>query len=254
MWTPVGSLMMHARVARHSTLDGAPVVVMVHGLGVSSRYMVPTAARLASACRVYAPDLPGFGKSSKPTEVLDVPGLADALHDWMRACGLPRATLLGNSCGCQVLVDLAMRFPECVERLVLVGPTTDPSRRGPWEFFPWLLNAAFEPPSLPLVLLRDVLNCGLLRVVGTFRNMLRDRVEDKLPVITAPTLVVRGGKDPIVSQAWAEDVARRLPKGRLVVLPTAGHAVNYNAPADLAALVREFVVAQSPLAGTDDAA
>jgi pimeloyl-ACP methyl ester carboxylesterase len=84
--------------------------------------------------------------------------------------------------------------------------------------------------------------------------MLRDRVEDKLPVITAPTLVVRGGKDPIVSQAWAEDVARRLPKGRLVVLPTAGHAVNYNAPADLAALVREFVVAQSPLAGTDDAA
>jgi pimeloyl-ACP methyl ester carboxylesterase len=208
--------------------------------------MVPTAARLPSTCRVYALDLPGFGKSSKPSRVLDVAGLADAVHGWMQACGLPHATLIGNSCGCQVLVDLAVRYPERVERLVLVGPTTDPSRRGPWEIVPWLLNAAFEPPSLPLILLRDVLACGLPRVLGTFRNMLRDRVEERLPAVMAPTLVVRGGKDPIVSQAWAEDVAHRLPNGRLVVLPRAGHAVNFNAPEDLALLVHRFV-ANEPL-------
>jgi pimeloyl-ACP methyl ester carboxylesterase len=61
------------------------VVVLVHGIGVSSRYMTPIAIELAATCKVYAPDLPGFGLSAKPSRILDVPALADALAAWMRA-------------------------------------------------------------------------------------------------------------------------------------------------------------------------
>src|SRR5207244_7249891 len=87
-WAHVGRWQMHARVSTLAVAPHAPVVVFVHGIGVSSRYMVPTALKLAETCRVYAPDLPGFGLSAKPSEFLDVPALADALAAWMRAVRL----------------------------------------------------------------------------------------------------------------------------------------------------------------------
>jgi len=70
---------MHARVSEGPTTEGSPTVVLVHGLVVSGRYMLPTLELLAPAFRVYSPDLPGFGKSEKPPRVLDVAGLSDAL-------------------------------------------------------------------------------------------------------------------------------------------------------------------------------
>jgi pimeloyl-ACP methyl ester carboxylesterase len=53
-------------------------VVLVHGLGLSGRYMLPTAEHLAPHFPVYVPDLPGFGDSEKPAQTLDVPALAEA--------------------------------------------------------------------------------------------------------------------------------------------------------------------------------
>lgn len=61
---------------------------MVHGLVVSSRYMVPTAIRLAPYYHIYVLDLPGFGKSDKPSHVLNITELSDFLVDWMQAIGL----------------------------------------------------------------------------------------------------------------------------------------------------------------------
>src|SRR5215213_1015797 len=91
MWTVVDGTRMHARVSEG--LGDGPAVVLVHGLVVSGRYMIPTLKRLAVHHRVYAPDLPGFGKSGKPARAQDVPGLSDALAGWMRNLGLERAAL-----------------------------------------------------------------------------------------------------------------------------------------------------------------
>ena len=113
-------------------------VVLVHGLGLSGRYMLPVARHLAPHFPVYLPDLPGFGDSEKPADTLDVPGLADALAAWIAAAGLARAALLGNSFGCQIIADLAARHPDLVERAVLQGPTTPPDERSwLWQFVRW---------------------------------------------------------------------------------------------------------------------
>ncbi len=72
---------------------GRAAVVLVHGLVVSARYMIPATKRLALRQRVYAPDLPGFGKSGKPAHVPGVPGLSDALDCWMMKLGLERTKL-----------------------------------------------------------------------------------------------------------------------------------------------------------------
>ena len=90
-------------------MDG-PAVVLVHGLVVSARYMIPAMKRLALRHRGYAPDLPGFGKSGKPAHVPGVPGLSDALACWMRKLGLSRTALVGNSMGCQIIAELAARY------------------------------------------------------------------------------------------------------------------------------------------------
>src|SRR5262249_17345979 len=60
-WTRVNGRMMYARVSEAAAPADRPTVVLVHGLGVSGTYMVPTAQRLAVDHAVYVPDLPGYG-------------------------------------------------------------------------------------------------------------------------------------------------------------------------------------------------
>lgn len=233
---------MHARVSVNRPLAEAPAVVLVHGLIVSSRYMVPTAERLAPFFPVFAVDLPGFGRSGDPARTLDVPELADRLASWMEASSLERAVLVGNSFGCQVIAELAVRHPGRVAGVVLAGPSMDPRARNALiEILRLLADWPREKPSLTLIFLRDLIQAGLGRGWRTFRYALADRIEAKLPLIQAPALVVRGSRDPIVPGRWAEEAARLLPRGRLAVIPGAPHAVNYSAPDELVRILRSFL-------------
>jgi len=241
-WTIVNGLSMHARIS----VDPTPVhdfpVVLVHGLSVSSGYMVPTAVHLAPHYRVYAPDLPGYGKSTKPPHILTVPELSDALAAWMQTIGLQRAALVGNSLGCQTIVDFALRYPERITHAVLVGPTMDPKARTVHqEGWRLLLDMLREPLSLTPVILREYTAAGIRRTIRTLRDAFQDRMEEHLPSVQIPTLVVRGARDPIVPQEWAEEVARLLPKSQFVMIPGAAHAVNFNSPRKLVDVIRAFL-------------
>jgi pimeloyl-ACP methyl ester carboxylesterase len=109
--------MMHARTSEHTEQTPAHHhVVLVHGLGMSGRYMMPTAERLTDFATVLVPDLPGFGQSDKPPQALTIAELADYLAWWMDAMNITRAVFVGNSFGTQIIVELAMRFPARVER------------------------------------------------------------------------------------------------------------------------------------------
>lgn len=232
---------MHARISGDGSAGGLPVV-LVHGLVVSGRYMVPLIDELARTHAVYAPDLPGFGRSEGPDHTLDVTGLADALAAWMRAAGLDRAALVGNSMGCQVITSLALRHPRLVDKVVLQGPTMDRRARNmPRHALRFLLDMARERPSLFLVEGLDLLRAGPVRSFRTFRHALDDPVEKKLPMVRVPALVVHGSRDRISPRDWAEEVARLLPKGRIVVLPGAPHTANYSAPEAFARAVRPFL-------------
>jgi len=233
---------LHARVSVEPVPADAPVVILVHGLAVSSAYMVPTAVRLAPDFAVYAPDLPGFGASDSPTEALDVPRLADALVAWMDAAGIGQAMLVGNSLGCQIIVSVAVRHPERVRRLVLQGPTVDRFARSlPRQLARLLLDVPREHPTQPLLQARDYLRFGVGRTLATFRFARRDRIEDRLPLVRAPTLVVHGERDLIVSRRWVDEVTALLPTARLVVLPGAAHTPNYSTPTTFVRAIRPFL-------------
>lgn len=240
-WASVDGYRIHAR-SGGSDGNGRPPVVLVHGIGVSSRYMIPTAVELADRYRVYAPDLPGFGKSDKPAVALNVPQLADALAAWIAAMRLEPATVVGNSFGCQVVADLAANHPRCASRAVLIGPTVDPTARtAVQQLGRWMKDNPREPPSLGAVVLRDYADCGMARVAATFRASLQDRIEVKLPAIGTPALVIRGTRDPIVPQEWAERATSLLAHGRLALVPGSPHAANYAAPLEVSRIVGGFI-------------
>ncbi len=242
LWLEVNGVAMHARVAAEPPPTDRLPVVLVHGLGVSSRYLIPLAEDLARRYRVYAPDLPGFGKTQKPDHILTVDELADALAAWLKVAGVERASFIGNSMGCQTIPSLAVRYPQYVDRAVLIGPTIDPTARSLSRLLVrGLKDMVQEPLHYYPTLTRDYLQAGLRRTLQTLRYAIADPVEQRLPRIQVPVLVVRGGKDSIVSQAWAEEVARLLPKGDLMVFPQQAHVVHYSAPELLTAALDPFL-------------
>lgn len=241
----VGGIPVHACVSEAGGRPGALPLVLVHGLGLSHRYLMPTAELLAEHYRVYVPDLPGFGDSGHPQRALDTPGLADALAAWMETMGLGPAAVLGNSFACQIIVELAARHPERVARAVLQGPTTVPDERT-WlqQAVRWRQNV--NPPEMGGVSRGDYQRAGILRVLTTFEYSLRHRMEESLERVQAPTLVVRGGRDPICHQRWAEEVAHRIPDAGLVVIPGVYHTLVYTVPLQLVRVCRPFLDGAPP--------
>src|SRR5262249_60605096 len=109
----------------------------------------PAARRLPARPPTFVPDRPGMGRSLRPSRPLDLPGLAAALIAYCDAVGVERATFVGNSLGCPLIVEVASTYPERIERAVLVspagGPNNIPVGRAVRQM---LLDAPREPPSM----------------------------------------------------------------------------------------------------------
>jgi 2-hydroxy-6-oxonona-2,4-dienedioate hydrolase len=238
VWTDVRGRRMHAVAIGM----GGPVV-LVHGYGVSGAYMLPLARSLAGSFSAFVPDLPGQGKSEQLRGPVSLGEHADSLGAWVEANELVRPAFVANSMGCQVVTELAVRRPEQVGPMVLVGPTVDPARRGRrHQLFSALRDSAREPFSLIALAARDDLAAGPRVLLSTARAVLADRIEERLPLIEQPTVVVHGDQDAFVGREWAERVATLLPRGRLQFVPGEPHAVHYTRPELVAALVHELLV------------
>lgn len=164
--------------------------MLIHGLVISSLYMIPLAEFLAEQTQVHALDLPGFGRSRAPDEVLSIPELADSVISWMSASGLQRCHLVANSMGCQVLAHVAIKAPENVASLTLIGPTVDPKAFSVViQILRLLHDALHEPARLWMNWILDFAKAGLRRSIGTTRAMFRDHIEEQLPLVTSRTLI-----------------------------------------------------------------
>jgi pimeloyl-ACP methyl ester carboxylesterase len=241
IWTDVGALRIHARVAGPTD---APPLVLVHGLAVSSGYFGPLFNELRGVARIWAPDLPGFGRSARPPHPLGLGGLAAVLLAWLGATGLRRAVLLGNSVGCQIVVRVAAAAPECATALVLTSPTIDAAARSvPGQVGRWVRAVPREPWRLWPIVAAEYLRAGLRATCRLFASALADRPETALPRIAIPVVVMRGAHDPIVGAAWAARLSSAAPRGRLVEVPDGAHALPFDSPSAVAAVTRPLLAA-----------
>lgn len=92
---------------------------------------------------MYAPDLPGIGRSQAPPHLVGPSQRATVLRAWMAAVGLDRAALLAHSAGCEVARQVAEQDPARVSCLILASPAPDPSRRHTAQHVLQLLLDAF---------------------------------------------------------------------------------------------------------------
>jgi len=225
-----------------ASAPSARPIVLVHGLGLSCRYMLPTAQALMDEYAVFIPDLPGFGDSTKPDKVFTIDELADSLAAWLERIRLQRVVLLGNSLACQIIAAALHRHPTIATVAILQGPTTPPRERNVlWQLVRWRQNLGYDPPDMMAISRDDYVKCGRWRVWKTFYYGLRDPMEKRLAHIRQPTLVVRGELDPICSREWACDIARRLPAGRFAEIPGVAHTLVFTAPTQLANVTKQFL-------------
>jgi pimeloyl-ACP methyl ester carboxylesterase len=202
--------------------------------------MIPLAECIAAEHEVHALDLPGFGRSDRPGKVLSVRELADAVLAWMSAVQIDQCHLVGNSLGCEVAAHIAVKAPGRVATLTMIGPTVDPQAFAVVTQTLRLMHDALrEPIGLWMNWTFDFFRAGIRRAFGTTREMFRDHIEEQMPQITGPTLVIRGGADPTVPQSAALLLTRLLPRGELLVIENEPHCVHYTNPARVWPAIQE---------------
>lgn len=226
-------------------------VVLVHGYIVSAAYLGPTLRHLARHHPVYAPDLPGHGMSSKPKRALNVEEQAHILMDWTKSVGLDRIILLGNSLGCNTATAAAVEHPERVARLVMQGLAMPPEDRDPLHSAMHAMKTLQQTAGtgFDMLMWNDYRQAGLKHTLESWQCALDDRIEERLPHVRAPSLVVHGENDPFATTQWARRTTRLLPDARFVLMRNADHVIVYNEAKALCEIVLPFLQKKEQVVG-----
>ena len=180
-------------------------VVLAHGLSGSARSWDHNRAALADRFEVHAVDLHALARPFVLAEA------ADHLVAWMSERDLSRASLVGHSMGAAVALDLAARFPERVDRLVLVDAAVRPvplRRRLGGAVVSWLALPGLAQGADRRRRAEGRPGRALARDPPT---SARDRPDDPALGVQAPTLVVWGERDTLVPLEIGRDLAAALP-------------------------------------------
>jgi pimeloyl-ACP methyl ester carboxylesterase len=209
----------------------------VHGIGVGLSYFTRLAPLLAQHGPVHVLELPGFGNAPKPKEVLTVEEHAALVVAFLASLGRP-VVLIGQSMGCQIVLEAALRVPELVERLALIGVVTDPDERTAlMQGLRLAQDVLGETPATNWAVFTEYLKCGPRRYLATLPSMLHYDTEAGIAAVTVPTMLIRGAKDPIFRRPWARRLASRLPVGGLIEIPGGVHNANHSHPRSVASAI-----------------
>lgn len=221
---------------------GTTPFVLVHGIGVSSRYFRRLAVELTRFGTVYAVDLPGFGGSPRPPGQLTVEAGAALLEAFLRSEGMEGAILVGHSMGSQWVVETAAVHGSRVGGIVIAGAVVDERARQPWQQGMRLgRDVLRESPTANWIVATDYMRSGLRWYFTELPVMLGYPIEQRLPLVSVPVLVLRGARDPIAPRAWSVKLARMARDGRFVEVPSAAHVVQHTKPTLVAGILADFV-------------
>lgn len=180
--------------------------------------------------RLLTPWVPGL----KPTDST-LPPLADAaaqLDTTLMLEGMQQVDLCGLSLGAMVATRLAADFPERVRRLVLIAGQVRPPR----------LAMKLQSGAMRLIPASRFADSGVSkdRLLAMLAAAAEADLTDALPQIGAPTLVLVGSKDK-ANLPGARALADGIPGAQLRIVQGSGHAVNADAPGELAQILRDFL-------------
>lgn len=230
-----------------------PPVVLIHGAGGTHLYW-PAEIRRLAGYRVYAPDLPGHGKSpgrGKQT----ITAYADAVLEWLSALGMHSLVLIGHSMGSAVAIHLALNHPEHVLGLGLIGagarlrvnPELLESAANETTFsraVEMVVQFSFSPhASAQLVRLASQRMASTRPSVlqGDFLACNAFDETQRITQIHQPTLIICGEDDKMTPVRYAQFLANNIPGASLKIVPQAGHMVMLEQPQEVAKSITAFL-------------
>src|SRR3954449_2315497 len=257
------------RVSTFEAGTGEPIVLL-HGLGATKQEFLPTVPALAPGFRTIAIDLPGFGDSDKP-----FPAAYDArfFARWVRALldalELDRTHLLGHSMGGRVALEVGMRHPDRIDRLVLMTPSmawlSQPGwakslkivrpelgilQPAPKSFVEGIVkrvvpasDSHFVAPALDEFLRSYLTPRGRVAFYAAARNIALERPDEfwgGLESLSPESLFIWGRRDGLVPIAFARHVRERLPAAVHCELDC-GHVPQLERPGQLHAAITRFL-------------
>lgn len=241
LWTEIEGRPVRARRTTAAPSCEQPSVVALPGLGMSGDYLLPLAEALAPTVRAYVLDLPGAGGAPGPSRRLRADHLAEVVDRWLERNRLFDVVLFGNSYGSEVALETALRADGRTRGVALGAPTPDPTARSVWRQLARLVRAgAHAPRDLLAIAFRDYRRTGARRMLREAFGALDEPIVERLQQLRIPALVIRGARDPVVPQRWAEEAAR-LARAELVVIEGAGHAAPFVRPEQVASAIGGFV-------------
>jgi pimeloyl-ACP methyl ester carboxylesterase len=267
-------------VGRHHistlTMGRGPDVLMLHGLGGTRASFFDTAAALSGRYRVHAPDLPGFGSSSKPAlGAYNARWFAEVMFGLMDELNIGRAHVIGNSMGGRVALEMGLMSPERVRALGLLCPAVAWIRRGlhpivrllrpefgllPHQFHRSMVSAQlwsmFHDKDVIDPAVGDLMVDEFRRIYHTAgaryaflasaRNIYleppfgRRGFYPRLAGLRPPALFLWGSHDSLVPAKFMRHVAKWLPSAEQVTIPSCGHVPQVERPQETHELLTDF--------------
>lgn len=258
--------------------EGDRVLVMIHGLGSYLPTWKNNVEALSEEFRVIAPDLPGYGKSSKQAAQHTIPFFTESILQLLDELNIESAVFAGHSMGGQIALYMAAVHPNRTEALILTAPAgferfTDQERElfrsmispemiaaTPDSIIRQNVNANFyQTPEEAEFMIDDRMMMRNAPDFGYYARaqaesifaMLEETVWDRLPSIKQPTLVVFGRQDALIPnrqlhpELSVEEIARagtdRMPNASLIMIDEAGHFVHFEQAGMFNQVVIEFL-------------
>jgi len=230
-----------------------PPVVLIHGAGGTHLYW-PSEVRRLPGYHVYAPDLPGHGKSGG-RGMQSIGAYTQALINWLDAVDLHSAVLIGHSMGSAIALALALEHPGRVLGLGLVGagarlrvaPELLEQASNQTTFLnavSTVISRSFSPHTparLSDLAARRMAETRSSVLYGDFLACNDFDVRDRLAEIHQPALVLCGADDQMTPVRHAQFLASGIPHAVLKLIPDAGHMVMLEQPQAIAIAIGEFV-------------
>jgi pimeloyl-ACP methyl ester carboxylesterase len=226
---------------------GTPVI-LIHGLGSSAETWAALLPLLSKEYLVYAPDLPGFGRTPLAPEGTNIKTHVLYLERFLDALGYPRVTIVGNSLGGWIATRFAVDHPERVHRLYLLNSAglRRENLHSPYAEDRKAARRSLEHMfgiSLPMpkfILDAIVRNSQTPAYAGFIRGYdPLEELDAVLANVHVPTTIIWGERDNLLPLICAYDLQEGITNSRLMLLPRVGHMPQIQNPVKVAHIILE---------------
>ena len=232
-----------------NTMESKKTIVFLHGWGNSSQVFIPLSYYLKNDFFIFAPDLPGFGKSpiEKPMALKDY---VDFIYKFLKENQIEKPIIVGHSFGGAIAAKLAILHPDIISKLILVGASA--IRESNFKIKVTEKSAKIIKKILPKKAQQFILkflgldNTDYARIQNpylkeTFKIVIKENLAPKLQFIKIPTLVIWGEKDTETPLKEGELIAKLIPGSKLLVIKNTGHHVFLEKPDEFIKIIKEFI-------------